>query len=105
MKEELPQHDHYLRGHRDAEDLSKLSRKLTPSEETHSTQKDDLTSPDNDELLDVDTGALKFPQGLMENEPEKPGIFGHDPVIVIIFTLMLLFIAFITYLVYLTPAK
>jgi hypothetical protein len=103
MTDKLPHHEHYLRGHKEAEDLSKLSDKLAPLEETAAKSESDIESRDDDGALFIDTGKLKLPQGFVENEQEKRGIFGLEPVIVVILTLMLVFIAFIAYLVYLTP--
>jgi hypothetical protein len=105
MKEEEPKHEHYLRGHKDVEDISELAQKLAPPEEIVARAGSDRTSHDDDGILVVDTGTLKLPKGFVENEEEKRGLFGLEPIIVVILILMLAFIAFIAYLVYLTPAK
>ena len=105
MKKQVPRHEHYLRGHKDVEDISKLSEKLTPPEEIDAKSGSAQSSRDDDGTFVVDTGTLKLPQGFVENEQEKRGMFGLEPVIVVILILMLAFIAFIAYLVYLTPAK
>lgn len=104
MKEQEPQHEHYLREHKDVEDISRLSEKLTPPEETVSKSGSDRAARD-DGILVVDTGQLKIPHGFVENEQEKRGLFGLEPVIVVIMVLMIVFIAFIAYLVYLMPPK
>lgn len=103
MKGTVPQHEHYLRGHKETEDLSELSEKLAPPEESVAKRESYIKSRDDDGALVVDTGSLKLPQGFVENEQEKRGILGLEPVIVVILILMLAFIAFIAYLVYLTP--
>ena len=105
MNEQEPQHEHYLTEHKDVEDISKLSERLAPPEETLAKTGSDRSSRDDAGMIDVDTGTLKLPQGFVEYEQDKRRIFGLEPVIVIILTLMLVFIAFIAYLIYLTPAK
>lgn len=105
MSEQEPQHEHFLREHKDVEDITKLSERLAPPEENVAKTENDRSSRDNDGMIDVDTGTLKLPQGFVEYEQEKRRIFGLEPVIVIILTLMLVFIAFIAYLIYLTPAR
>lgn len=105
MKEQVPQHEHYLRGHKDSEDISELSEKLAPPEELVTKSASEDTSRENDGVLVVDTGALKMPKGYLENDEDKRGLFGLEPIIVVILILLILFIAFIAYLIYLTPAR
>ncbi|HEV2913053.1 MAG TPA: hypothetical protein VGX92_07035 [Pyrinomonadaceae bacterium] len=59
-----------------------------------------------DGALVVDTGALKLPEGLME-EADAPtqSLFHLEPVVLVILVFALAFIAFITYLIATEPAK
>ncbi|HYY57853.1 MAG TPA: hypothetical protein VE842_11015 [Pyrinomonadaceae bacterium] len=57
-----------------------------------------------DGRLVVDTGALKLPEGLMEEADEqRQSLFHLEPVVLIILILALAFIAFIAYLISIEP--
>jgi hypothetical protein len=104
MNDKVPQHEHLMREHKRDEDISELSDRLAPPEETGANSGIDLSSRKDDGTLVVDTGALKLPPGFVESEEDKRGIFGFEPVIVFILTLLIAFIAVIAYLVYRMPA-
>jgi hypothetical protein len=58
-----------------------------------------------DEVLSVDTGGLKLPEGLrIESEERTQGFFHLEPVVIFILFLALAFIAYITYLISLEPS-
>lgn len=105
MKEEEPQHEHFMRAHKGSEDISELSDKLAPPEEIDSNVRRDSPSGEDDGPLVVDTGALKLPHGFVESEEEKRRVFGLEPEILVILTLLIVFIGLIAYLVYKMPAK
>ena len=105
MKKKEKQHEHFLRRHTKPEDISKLSERLAPPEETGANQEAGHDSFNNDDTISIDTGKLKLPKGFVEDQQEKRGVFGLEPVIIVIMALMLAFIAFIAYLIYLSPSK
>jgi hypothetical protein len=58
-----------------------------------------------DDALSIDTGSLRLPQGLRDEDDEsKRGFFHLEPVVMIILLAALAFIAFITYLISIEPA-
>lgn len=105
LKQQEPQHDHFAREHKDQDDIAELSDRLAPPEEINSNFGSERESRDDDGTLVVDTGALKFPKGFVENEQEKRGILGLEPVIVLILSILLAFIGLIAYFVYKMPAS
>ena len=59
----------------------------------------------NGGVITVDTGSLKFPTEFTEKAGEKSGLFGLEPVTIIILSFALAFIAFIAYLISIEPPK
>jgi hypothetical protein len=58
------------------------------------------TNNDNEGIIKVDTGMLKLPIQIMEEESEESRPFWQiEPAILVIFTLAILFIGFITILI------
>lgn len=104
MKEETPQHEHYLRPQRDVEDISKLATQLAPVEEALLKSGSDHKSPEEFSTLVVNKNSLSIPKSINEDGDVRRGVFGLEPVIVVILMLMIVFIAFISYLVYQMPA-
>jgi len=105
MSNQEKEHEHFLRRHTKPEDISKLSERLAPLEETAANQEAGHSSVDNDDTISIDTGKLKLPKGFVEDPREKGGVFGMEPVIIVIMVMMIAFIALIAYLIYLTPSK
>ena len=56
-------------------------------------------------VISVDTGDLKFPAEFTEKRGAKAGLFGLEPVTIVILTFALAFIAFIAYLISREPPK
>jgi hypothetical protein len=54
----------------------------------------------NNGLLQVDTGKLKLPQGLSEEEDEPKRFFSIDPAVLIILCFSLIFIMTIAYVIW-----
>ena len=78
---------------------------LAPPEEQNG-KKARQASANQDGALVVDTGDLKLPKGVMEDEKGGTRLFGMDPVVLFIFCFALAFIAFIAYLISIeTPLK
>jgi hypothetical protein len=59
----------------------------------------------NGGVITVDTGSLKLPKEFTEKEEEKSGLFGLEPVTIVILTFALAFIAFVAYLISIEPSK
>jgi hypothetical protein len=76
---------------------------LAPPEEQNGKQKNQASNQDG--AIVVDTGELKLPKGIVEEEKGGARFFGMDPVVLLIFCLALMFIAFITYLISIEPPK
>ena len=76
---------------------------LAPLEEQNGKQKNQGT--DNNGAIVVDTGELKLPKGIIEEDNGGAEFFGMDPVVLLIFCLSLIFIAFIAYLISIEPPK
>lgn len=74
---------------------------LAPPEEQNGRQRNQPSNHDG--AIVVDTGELKLPSGVVEDEKGKGGLFGMDPVVLLIFCFSLAFIAFIAYLISLEP--
>ena len=76
---------------------------LAPPEEQNAKRKNQ--GADNNGAIVVDTGELKLPKGIIEEEKGGTRFFGIDPVVILIFCLSLMFIALIAYLISIEPAK
>ena len=76
---------------------------LAPPEEQNGKQKNQASNQDG--AIVVDTGELKLPKGVVEEDDGVAGLFGIDPVVLFIFGFALAFIAFIAYLISIEPPK
>jgi hypothetical protein len=76
---------------------------LAPPEEQNGKQKNQASNQDG--AIVVDTGELKLPKGVVEDEGGGAKFFGMDPVVLLIFCFALAFIAFIAYLISIEPAR
>ncbi len=76
---------------------------LAPLEERAGKSASQISN--NGGVINVDTGSLKLPSEFTEKEEGKSGLFGLEPVTIIILTFSLAFIAFITYLISIEPPK
>jgi hypothetical protein len=72
---------------------------LAPPEEQNGKQRSSRQTSNNDGAIVVDTGDLKLPKGVVEDEKDGARFFGMDPVVLFIFCFALAFIAFIAYLI------
>lgn len=79
--------------------------RLTPPEEQNNGERAPLSGSKADGAIVVDTGDLKLPKGITEEEKNAPSWFGFDPVVLIILGLSLAFITFIAYLISTQPVK
>jgi hypothetical protein len=75
-----------------------LAARLTPPEETQ------RRDPNNGGAIVVDASALTLPRDFAPGK-EKRGLFGLEPIGLVILIFSLAFILFITYLISLEPAK
>jgi len=97
-------HEHYLRYDKDG-DISELSARLAPLEELDKERaQEHPPQTKNDGTIVIDTGSLKLPENLMEQERQENGILGLEPIVLAILILALAFIAVVAYLVYQMPA-
>jgi hypothetical protein len=74
---------------------------LAPLEERRSNRQ----NSNNGGVITVDTGKLKFPSDFTEQGDDESGLFGLEPVTIVILTFALAFIAFIAYLISIEPPK
>jgi hypothetical protein len=103
LKKRPTGHKHYT-GNKKS-DAAELSALLAPLEEHDAKQQAGHTAQtDDDDTIVLDTGELKLPKALMEEEDAPARMFGLEPVILVILILALAFIAFIAYLISQTPA-
>lgn len=91
VKKKAAPHKHYTGNKRG--DAKELSSRLAPLEERDG-------KPANDDTIVLDTGKLKLPKALLEEEENTARLFGLEPVILVILLLALCFIAFIAYLIH-----
>ena len=84
------------------EGLEKAAQ-LAPLEER--TGKSVHQNSNTDGVISVDTGDLKLPTEFTEKEEGKSGLFGLEPVTIVILAFALAFIAFIAYLISIEPTK
>lgn len=97
-----PRHLHSPVRARSAE-AAEHAANLAPPEEQNGKQKNQV--PDSNGAIVVDTGELKLPKGIIEEEEGGARFFGMNPVVLLIFCLSLIFIAFIAYLISIEPPK
>ncbi|MBV9958130.1 MAG: hypothetical protein JO360_06895 [Acidobacteria bacterium] len=90
-------HRHYS-GRKD-ETAAELSDRLAPPEEHPALS----AAPVADDTIVLDTGKLKIPHALLEEDEEERRILGLEPVVLVILLVVLTFIAFIAYLIYKMP--
>ncbi len=102
-KQHRHRHVHYLRVNKKG-DISELSQKLAPLEEIDPQAVQPSPWKKADDTIVIDTGSLQLPENLLEEEREKNGILGLEPVVLAILVLALVFIAFIAYQIYRMPA-
>lgn len=99
VKKKRLRHRHYS-GRKD-ESVAELSDRLAPPEEHDARRSAVASAPVADDTIVLDTGKLKVPRALLEEEEEAAKrIFGLDPVILVILLVALAFISFIAYLIY-----
>ncbi|MBA2733867.1 MAG: hypothetical protein H0U54_13355 [Acidobacteria bacterium] len=96
MEEHSPIHVSSEKGLEKAERLAPLEERAGKS--THQ-------SLNNEGVISVDTGDLKFPKGFTGEKEGKSWLFGVEPITIIIITFTLAFIAFIAYLISVEPPK
>ncbi|HEY0546701.1 MAG TPA: hypothetical protein VGC91_15085 [Pyrinomonadaceae bacterium] len=96
LKKKAARHKHYTGGN--GGNTSELSARLAPLEERDGKHADDDT-------IVLDTGKLRLPKALLEDEEETSRLFGLEPVILVILLLALSFIAFVAYLIHQTPVE
>jgi hypothetical protein len=96
-------HRHYS-GRRE-ETAAELSDRLAPLEEHDARRATGGAAPVEDDTIVLDTGKLKVPRALLEEEDEEKRIFGLEPVILLILLIVLTFISFIAYLIHEMPNK
>lgn len=60
-------------------------------------------NPNNEGVINVDTGSLKLPSQLAEKG--KSGLFHLEPITIIILIFVLAFVGFIAYLISIEPPK
>lgn len=89
--------------HASSEEGLEKAEQLAPLEERAGMSTHQLTN--NDGVIIVDTGNLKFPEEFTEKKEGKSGLFGLEPVTIVILTFALAFIDFITYLISIEPSK
>ncbi|MBV9209417.1 MAG: hypothetical protein JOZ52_02245 [Acidobacteria bacterium] len=93
VKKRRARHKHYTGNKRG--DTKELSARLAPLEE-----RDGQKHEDEGGAIVLDTGKLKLPKALLEEEEDTSRIFGLEPVILVILLLALCFIGFIAYLIH-----
>lgn len=89
--------------HASSEEGLEKAAQLAPLEERVGKSTHQITN--NEGIISVDTGNLKFPSEFTEKREEKSGPFGLEPVTIVILIFALAFIAFITYLISIAPPK
>jgi hypothetical protein len=78
-------------------DSEELAAQLAPLEEQTATRGAQGGANNHDGAIVVDTGALKLPEGIGADTSKRRGLFGVEPVILVIVALMLAFILFIAW--------
>jgi hypothetical protein len=78
---------------------TKSEAQLAPPEEKEGAPVS-RPNPANDGKLPVNTGELKLPQELVEEETEGPGFQRVDPVVLVILCFSLIFILIIAYVIW-----
>jgi hypothetical protein len=79
------------------------AEQLAPLEEQERAGKPSHQLTSSEGVINVDTGSLKLPSELTEKDEGKSGLFGLEPVTIVILVFALAFIAFITYLISIEP--
>jgi hypothetical protein len=64
-----------------------------------------LQASNNGGVISVDTGNLRLPSEFTEKDEGNSGLFGLEPVTIVILAFTLAFIAFIAYLISVEPPK
>ena len=75
---------------------------LAPPEEQRGSAAVAASSYDNGQIT-VDTGSLKLPKGLLEEEEDGSRALRPDPAVIVILGIAIAFIAFIAYLISIAP--
>ena len=78
---------------------SEFAARLTPPEEKEGAAAIAQSSR-NDDTITVNTGDLKLPRDLTEEEEEVHGFFAIDPFVLVILCFSLLFILAIAYIIW-----
>ncbi len=89
--------------HASSEEGLEKAAQLAPLEERAGKPTHQIAN--NEGVISVDTGNLKFPTEFTEKREGKSGLFGLEPVTIVILIFALAFIAFITYLISIEPPK
>ena len=96
-KESRREHNPVKTSSREAQERA---AQLAPPEE----QDEEASAAKRGDGLAVDTGALKLPRSLKDDESTEK-FFQFEPVVILILVAALAFIALITYLISIEPAK
>ncbi|MBA3766411.1 MAG: hypothetical protein H0W99_05370 [Acidobacteria bacterium] len=78
---------------------AKQAAHLAPPEEQNGKQR----NQNSDGAIVVDTAKLRLPKGVLEEEKGGTGLFGMNPLVLLLFCFSLAFIAFIAYLISIEP--
>ena len=92
-------HSHLIAHQGEPERLAAL---LAPPEESAAAEEG---ARGNGGAIVVDTDDLKLPKDFTEREDERSGLFGIEPIGLIILAFALAFIALVAYLIYTEPPK
>ena len=96
---------HHLRHIRDrvitkSRETAELAAQLAPPEEQSEREEEGANrKPHLPGSIIVDTGELKLPNGISEEEKKSARLFDVNPVVAFIFIFSILFIAYISYLI------
>ena len=84
------------------EGLEKAAQ-LAPLEER--APKSDRQNSNNSGVILIDSGKLKLPKDFTEQGEGRSGLFGLEPITIVILTFALAFIGLMTYLISVEPPK